>query len=162
MSPYDGKEITVADIDAAINDLKHLTDLDGKSTDELTKKIKSMIESSQVVCKTGTGATEVAFTADAGLFNDVLSDGTVVWLLPGNDYVFTNMFAVSVSGSHDSEGSAGWVNSDPKDGRMYVWALAKWSFGTATTRVNSVIAIKESFVPLLTAISRHGIMKGDK
>ena len=123
---------------------------------QIQQKIAEVIERNTKVCTLANGSETFSAIAEAGLFNDVTSRQEPVWLLPSNDYSFTDQFSKEQSGDSGSSGFAGWVNSDPKDGRMIVSATATAPFGNSTMKVSSVLAISDSFIDLMQEYSPKG------
>jgi hypothetical protein len=151
------KDIQLAnELLAQLSTIKEQAHKEQEQHKQIQQKISEVIARNSIVCKLANGDNTYSAVAEAGLFNDVTSTQEPVWLLPSNDYSFTNQFSKEQSGDSGSSGYAGWVNSDPKDGRMIVSATATAPFGNSTETVGSVLAISDSFVDLVQNYSPKG------
>lgn len=144
------KDIQLAnELLAQLSTIKEQAHKEQEQHKQIQQKISEVIERNTKVCKLANGSDTFSAIAEAGILNDITSRQEAVWLLPSNDYSFTDQFSKNQSGDSGSSGFAGWVNSDPKDGRMIVSATATAPFGNSTMKVSSVLAISDSFIDLM-------------
>jgi hypothetical protein len=146
---------------AELNTIKEQAHQEQEKHKRIQQKIYQIIERNTRVCRLADGSDTFSAIAEAGLLNDITSRQRPVWLLPSQDYSFTNQFTTTHTGDSGSSGFAGWVNSDPKDGRMIVSATATAPFGNSKTTVSSVLAISDSFIGLIQSYSPKGTQVGN-